>query len=708
VTTAMHGGRGRTGRVVRPLVVPVAIAVVLTLAPTVPSAADDGVLGPRIEASGVTAAPDDDPGPFHGGPSDYFVASDGTEIALSVHLPHDYDPDETYPTIFEMAGYENASSSSDGRTMVGQARDALCAESPDEDWCDGFEPPLGNDTHRDTSAIRYRDEYVVVHANLPGSGCSSGEYSLYSHEHAGLGAEVIDDWIVDQPWSNGDVGLLGHSFSGATAVLIASHRPEHLRAMTVSGLVDDNYRGITFPGGVLNTLFPPLWYLGIRNAYQAGGGSAQGIARNLDDENGQRCLANTATHTLDLDNDPILNGVTAQGLDGDYWRRVSLITYIDRIDVPIHIAGTYQDEQTGARGTARLWENVRDGVPKRLLEGNGDHATIVDAEEFWADRKAWMDHWIRGVEPDPAWGWYEPGHLPDRTPDQARDAVGGGVEPASVRTLLEIHPGEDGELVSNGHIDGTSYPLEGTRWTDHYLCAGQQLTTGLAGCDEGSDTYVAGTRRQSWLYQAGDDAGPPLTSADGPDQIKLRGPVVEDGETWAISGPIVANLYLAAWANDIDLFVQVADENTETGELTFLQRGWLKASHREIDVELSDHSDVDPDRPGFLYRPHRPHVDPRDITPGEAIEYLVELWPVSHVFRPGHRPVVIVTAPPAIDSNYSFALQQTMPVTINELIYADPEHPSRITLPRIDLDRIQGLGDEGPGCSDYWRVRCTG
>ena len=37
--------------------------------------------------------------------------------------------------------------------------------------------------------------------------------------------------------------------------------------MTVSGLVDDNYRGITFPGGVLNSLFPPLWYLGIRNAY---------------------------------------------------------------------------------------------------------------------------------------------------------------------------------------------------------------------------------------------------------------------------------------------------------------------------------------------------------------------------------------------------------------------------------------------------------
>jgi uncharacterized protein len=551
---------------------------------------------------------------------------------------------------------------------------------------------------------------VVVHANLPGSGCSSGEFSLYDHEHAGLGAEVIDDWIAQQPWSNGRVGLLGHSFSGATAVLIASHQPEHLEAMTVSGLIDDNYRGITFPGGVLNTLFPPLWYLGIRNAYQTVGGTFQGVVRNADDGSGRRCLANRATHGQNLENDPIVNGALAQGLDGDYWRRVSLITYIDRIDVPIHIAGTFQDEQTGARGTARLWEHVRDGVPKRLLEANGDHATNVDAYEFWADRKAWMDLWLRGVEPDPSWGWFVPSPTPEPAEARARRsgrAAAGRVLTTSVRQLFEVHLDEAGELVSNGHVDSTTYPVEGTRWVDLHLCAGRTLEAELADCEAGSDAYVSGTRRQSWLYQAGYDAGPPSTSMDGPDQVTLRGPVVEDGETWAIAGPAVASLYLSSWSNDTDLFVQLADEDTRTGALTFLQRGWLKASHREIDVERSDHTDVDPDRPGFLYRPHRPHVDPQDIAPGEAVEYLVELWPVAHVFRPGHRPVLVVTAPPAIDSNYSFAVQQNLPLTVNHLIYADEEHPSRLTLPRIDVEAITELGDQGPGCPGYWQVRCT-
>ncbi len=347
------------------------------------------------------------PGPYSGGPTDYFTTSDGTDIALSVVLPPDYQEGKRYPTILEMAGYENGSASTGGRTMIGQTKDYLCGQG--QGSCPEEEPPLSDDSHRGTSAFRYDEDYVSVHASLPGTGCSSGQFSLYNVDHARAGAELIDEWIPDQPWSNGRVGLLGHSYSGATAVLIASHQPEHLVAMTVSGLVDDNYRGITFPGGVLNTLFPPLWYLGIRNGYHVVGGSGQGIARNPDNDNGHRCAVNTATHTVDLGNDPIVNGVSSQGMDSEYWQRVSMITYIGRISVPIHITGTFNDEQTGDRGTARLWQELTPDVPKRLLMTNGDHDTNVAAYETWADRKAWMDFWMRGITPMPRWGMVAPG-----------------------------------------------------------------------------------------------------------------------------------------------------------------------------------------------------------------------------------------------------------------------------------------------------------
>ena len=630
-------------------------------------------------------------GPYSGGPTHYFKSSDGDEIALTVVLPDGYKKGKRYPTILEMAGYENGSASSDGRTMLGQTKDFLCEQgSPDQ--CPEDDPPLADDSHHGTSAFRYDEQYVSVHASLPGTGCSSGQFSLYSRRDAKAGAELIDKWIPKQPWSNGKVGLLGHSYSGATATLIASHQPKHLVAMTVSGLIDDNYRGITFPGGVFNTLFPPLWYLGIRNAYHIIGGSGQGIARNADNENGRRCAANTATHTHDLENDPLINTTQSQGLDSEYWHRISLITYIKRINVPIHITGMWNDEQTGARGTARLWEELRPGLPKRLLQSNGNHDTNVDSPETWADRKAWMDYWMRGVTPARRWGM---------------TTADGNIKQASVRTLFELHPNKKGALVSNGHYDATSWPLNGTSWRTSFLCDGKTLSTDRSECKKGSDSYVSGTRRQSWLYQAGSDLGPPVTSEDGPDQILLRGPVVRPGKPWAIAGPIVADLRMSITGNNTDLFVQVADLDTKSKELKFLTRGWLKASHRVIDKKRSDYSNIDPARPHFMYRPYRHHTKPVDVPPSEPVNYKVEVWPTAHVFRPGHRPVVIVTAPPAVDSNYAFAAQSNQPASVNTVIYNDAKHPSSITLPVVPVRRIADLGVNGPGCGDYWQVRCT-
>lgn len=648
---------------------------------------------PAAASPPPTASPTEAPGPYSGGPTHYFTSSNGVEIALTVVLPKHYKKGQRYPTIFEMAGYENGSGSQDGRTMSGQTKDFLCDESPDPERCNNQQdPPLADDTHHGTSAFRYDNDYVSVHANLPGTGCSSGEFSLYNRAHAKTGAEIIDRWIPKQPWSNGKVGILGHSYSGATGVLIASYQPRHLVAMTVSGLVDDNYRGITFPGGVLNSLFPPLWYLGIRNGYHIVGGSGQGIARNIDNENGRRCAVNTATHTIDIENDPIVNGVLSQGLDSEYWQGVSLITYIDKINVPIHITGTFNDEQTGARGTSHLWEEIRPGLPKRLLQTNGDHNTNVDAYEMWADRKAWMDHWLRGVEPDPGWGM---------------TTLDGHIKQTSVRTLFELHPNNKGALVSNGHYDATNWPLDGTHWETFFMCAGKTLSSERSSCERGTDDYLSGTKRQSWLYQAGSSVGPPVTSEDGPDQILLRGPVVKKNETWAIGGPIVADLNLMVSGNNTDLFVQVADYNMRSHELAFLTRGWLKASHRAIDARRSDYSDVDPAQPHFMYRPYRQHTDPKDVQPVEPVYYRLEVWPTAHVFRPGHRLEVIVTAPPAIDSNYSFATQFNQPASVNTLIYNDPKHPSSITLPLIPVGDIRELGPRGPGCGDYWQVRCT-
>lgn len=131
----------------------------------------------------------------------------------------------------------------------------------------------------------------------------------------------------------------------------------------------------------------------------------------------------------------------------------------------------------------------------------------------------------------------------------------------------------------------------------------------------------------------------------------------------------------------------------------------LKASHRAIDFGLSDYDDqpdpLDPTKP-FLYRPWRPHVNATNITPLEVNEYLIEIWPVSHVFRPGHRLQIKIMAPPFVDSYYSYQ-GRTMPVVLNTVHFGG-ETPSRVTLPFVPLTGVT-LGDP-LACGQYHQVRC--
>ena len=125
----------------------------------------------------------------------------------------------------------------------------------------------------------------------------------------------------------------------------------------------------------------------------------------------------------------------------------------------------------------------------------------------------------------------------------------------------------------------------------------------------------------------------------------------------------------------------------------------LKASHRANDDPKSDKL-----ADGRIYRPWRPHTNPQFVTPGEVEEYLVEIFPVGHVFRPGHRLVVIVHAPPAVDSYYAYAPQRA-PAGVNTL-YVGPGHLSRIMLPVVSLPSSWDPTLE-LGCGQLEAVRCV-
>jgi putative CocE/NonD family hydrolase len=613
---------------------------------------------PLVLVTGAVA-----PTPALAAPTGYVKMSDGTYIAVNVRLPKNYVAGKKYPTIFEMSGYDGGSAN--GGTLA-------------KDF--GLGPlgklglPIPIDDSRQLTDV-FNGEYVTVHASVRGTGCSSGEFDLFSWRSALDGKELIDNWIPTQPWSNGDVGIVGHSYGGITGFMIAETQPTHLKAASLSGLIDDVYRALVYPGGVSNYGFPLAWTGGIRPAYDIAGGLLPGILRPqrpFDDPNRQLgCLLNLLGKSRTIVNEPLIRGLS--DVDGPWYQDRSLITRVDKINVPMHITGAYQDEQTGPRGQAHLFEKVR-GVPKRLILTNGDHNTESTAPygvpEIIADRKAWLDQFVRGVP--------------------------GGFGPApSVTVFFETHKNAAGTLTPNGRLDSGSFPLSQTQFTDWYLRGDGTLSTEPPTTNEANRFYVHGTKRQFWSYQAGGGVGPPITTAEGPDELTWRtAPMTEDT---AIAGPIAATLFAKTTVSDTEFFVEVVDEGPD-GSVTYLQRGLLKASHVAVDDAKSDKTGD-----GRIYRPFHPHTNPQQIAPNQGREYLIEVWPVGHVFRAGHRIAVKVHSPPFVDSFYVY-VPRTLP-GVNTIL-SGPGAESRIMLPMVPVSAIAGLGPPRP-CGGQEAVRCV-
>ena len=597
-------------------------------------------------------------------PTGYVTMSDGTSIAVNVRMPTNYVAGRRYPTIFEMSGYDGGSAN--GGTL---AKDVGLGNIPGASSL-----PIPIEDSRQLTDV-FNGDYVTVHASVRGTGCSSGEFDLFSPRSALDGKEIIDNWIPKQAWSNGDVGIIGHSYGGITGFMIAETRPARLKAASLSGLIDDVYRALVYPGGVSNYGFPLAWTGGIRPAYDVLGGLLPGIVRPqrpFDDPNRQLdCGLNVLGKSRTVTNEPLIQGLSE--VDGPWYRERSLITNLDKINVPMHITGAYQDEQTGPRGQANLFEHLPRGVPKRLILTNGDHNTESTAPygvpEIVADRKAWMDQWVRGVP-------------------------GGFTASPTVTVFFETHK-EGATLRPNGRLDSANFPLTQTTFTDWYLHGDGTLSTTPPPGPESDRGYVHGTKRQFWSYQAGGSVGPPITTAEGPDELTWRtDPVAQDT---AIAGPIAATLWAKSAAGDTELFVEVTDEAPD-GSVTYLQRGLLKASHLAYDDARSDHT-----ADGRIYRPYHTHTSPQQIDPNSVHEYLVEVWPVGHVFRAGHRIAVKVHSPPFIDSFYAY-VPRTLP-GVNTILSA-PSMPSRIMLPMIPVSAIQGLGAPLP-CGAQEAVRCV-
>ena len=176
--------------------------------------------------------------------------------------------------------------------------------------------------------------YAIVYPDPRGAWYSEGDL-----RHGGMGeAEDCFDliqWLGQQRWSNGKVGMTGVSYLTAIQWQVAPLRPPHLAAINPFEGFSDWYREFAYHGGIPETSFLPR-----------GTGNLQYSTTRTEDT-----LANALAHPL----------------YDDYW--ASKECDLEAIDVPAYVVASWSDHGLHTRGTLEAYKRMRS--KQKWLEVHG-------------------------------------------------------------------------------------------------------------------------------------------------------------------------------------------------------------------------------------------------------------------------------------------------------------------------------------------------
>jgi hypothetical protein len=114
----------------------------------------------------------------------------------------------------------------------------------------------------------------------------------------------------------------------------------------------------------------------------------------------------------------------------------------------------------------------------------------------------------------------------------------------------------------------------------------------------------------------------------------------------------------------------VLHDTRADGKVQFVQRGFLRASHRTLDEARSTTA-----------APVHRHDRALPLEPGKDTEVQIVLLPVGHVFRRGHRIELVVTSPPPTQMTRDVWGFAALPDAALNTVRFGGEKPSRLVLP---------------------------
>lgn len=651
--------------------------------------------------------------------SEYVEMDDGVKIAVDIYLPAGSENDaKAFPTVFQFTPYGRAFTIPEelGLKEKLTMKIGVGTATNEIDRANSHDSVYGSSDTIVQTLLSYG--YAYVCADVRGTGASYGTKVDFMPEMATDGKQLID-WMAQQEWCDGNVGMFGGSYLGYTQLVIAAEQPTALKAIFPEVVAFDGYSSEISPGGVfvqlysdediqtlyeMNNYFPDDYVYPTTPVIDEDGDGElwdeipldlNGNGDFLDDYNypedpndePQYADGNKREHIYYLatyehkDNLPYSSiGKMAEYIDTDVnytvkssGQEYNLTAYtvspaanIDKImetDIAIYNHGSWMD--TFITGTTQLYNTAKDTNPSKMVIDVGYHE---NTSPFWEynneDESESIDAYAIELV---------------RYYDRYLKGIENGIDK------------EDPVYIYNMNGDGwrfeKEFPLSRQVETDYYFSENNLLSTSKS--MSGKDNYKVDLTHDSSFKSKWYDYGVSRYVMADPDDLPYRTEADKKCLTYTtsafltdteVTGYPIMSIFASSTSKDADFHVYLEDVD-EKGNAVLVTEGVLRAGFAKTydnDTMLPGKNvNVLPELPwhGYEEGQYNANIFAND----SIVELTFELFPTSWTFKKGHSLRISI----ACADSPTFEQNGEVNENTNVTVYRDSDHPSKVTLPII-------------------------
>jgi putative CocE/NonD family hydrolase len=256
--------------------------------------------------------------------------------------------------------------------------------------------------------------YVHVIANCRGTSGSGGTFGFFDGQERRDMYDLVE-WAAEQPWSDGNIGMVGISYFAMTQMEAAVERPPHLKAIMPIAGTFDLYDSATHHGLTSSSFITPfLSMIGMTSGHtnklwrnklvEAVGALLKTpvVHKQFATANGEAAMTGLRM-LLKLHHDPhpwddLWRSICVEHpLRDAWWDERNLLPLLHKVDIPVYLGCDWQNVPLHLPSTIPAFRGLINS-PQVRVAMLGEHGLAWPWESLHVEALAWFDHWLKGQD----------------------------------------------------------------------------------------------------------------------------------------------------------------------------------------------------------------------------------------------------------------------------------------------------------------------